>query len=597
MPDALIIDVVAKLPGQNLLLDGFPRTARQAKAIVGRCSRLILLSADDDTCVERILSRRVDPVTGDIYNLKTRPPSAVEVRERLTQRPFDSDESRIRARLSKFHVSIGDILAIFAGKIQVCDTVGKTPEDVAAAVRALLKQNVAGGAPGNAPAAQQQQQCVVCMASPADHLVVPCGHQCGCEACLKPLRACPICRGAVQSVVKVFAAGIADDAPAAAAVALVGEADDGGAGEAAWEQHDAAAAAKAQVQEQEHGTASQIKIEVLRCNDVATPGKEERFAVIIHPMDSQKRVPVDVCCVIDISGSMSNDAVFQDPEDETKTISQGLSMLDLVKHSVKAVISLLTENDRLSLVAFDSVAFTCFPLQHMDASRKEAAIAALEKLMPRDSTNIWAGIEAGLDSLRFAKAAPSLPGVPRKCSLLLLTDGEPQDSPPEGEAKELLAYFDRNGRTATVSTFGFGYNVKSVLLADIATCGQGQFSFLPDAKVVGTCFVNWTSNVASCIAQRAKVYVVPKDGLTVISTGPRSLEVEKAKFGFVAKIGNLGSSATWSSRQWWARGATISSAWCSRWRPRAATWSRCATRRCSPGRARPRTPSTPSTAQ
>jgi len=65
-------------------------------------------------------------------------------------------------------------------------------------------------------------------------------------------------------------------------------------------------------------------------------------------------------------------------------VSLGLTILDLVKHAVKTVIHTLGESDRLSIVAFDSVAFAAFPLALMDAPRKERAVAALESLMPRD---------------------------------------------------------------------------------------------------------------------------------------------------------------------------------------------------------------------
>ena len=33
------------------------------------------------------------------------------------------------------------------------------------------------------PVAQSPQQCVVCMSADSDYLVVPCGHQCGCQVC------------------------------------------------------------------------------------------------------------------------------------------------------------------------------------------------------------------------------------------------------------------------------------------------------------------------------------------------------------------------------------------------------------------------------
>jgi len=52
-------------------------------------------------------------------------------------------------------------------------------------------------------------QCVVCMERPADSAVVPCGHMCGCETCLKAIQAsampqCPMCRGPFTSTIRIY---------------------------------------------------------------------------------------------------------------------------------------------------------------------------------------------------------------------------------------------------------------------------------------------------------------------------------------------------------------------------------------------------------
>eukprot|EP00928_Gymnodinium_smaydae_P073720 TRINITY_DN56872_c0_g1_i1.p1 TRINITY_DN56872_c0_g1~~TRINITY_DN56872_c0_g1_i1.p1 ORF type:complete len:656 (+),score=39.55 TRINITY_DN56872_c0_g1_i1:42-2009(+) len=51
--------------------------------------------------------------------------------------------------------------------------------------------------------------CVVCLESPADSAVIPCGHMCGCQSCLQSIKSsrealCPICRGPVSSVIRIF---------------------------------------------------------------------------------------------------------------------------------------------------------------------------------------------------------------------------------------------------------------------------------------------------------------------------------------------------------------------------------------------------------
>lgn len=66
----------------------------------------------------------------------------------------------------------------------------------------------------SAPPAENDQvpessQCAVCMDRPSDSAVVPCGHMCGCHVCLEQVRVsalphCPICRGPVTAVIRIY---------------------------------------------------------------------------------------------------------------------------------------------------------------------------------------------------------------------------------------------------------------------------------------------------------------------------------------------------------------------------------------------------------
>lgn len=52
------------------------------------------LQVSEDILVERVVGRRLDPVTGKIYHLKYSPPETKEIAERLTQR-FDDTEEKV----------------------------------------------------------------------------------------------------------------------------------------------------------------------------------------------------------------------------------------------------------------------------------------------------------------------------------------------------------------------------------------------------------------------------------------------------------------------------------------------------------------------
>ena len=68
--------------------------------------------------------------------------------------------------------------------------------------------------PASAPApalpvgASTRSECVICADNPATFVIVPCGHVCLCERCKDALLArggdCPICRGKIENIFKVF---------------------------------------------------------------------------------------------------------------------------------------------------------------------------------------------------------------------------------------------------------------------------------------------------------------------------------------------------------------------------------------------------------
>ncbi|RLN59957.1 hypothetical protein BBJ28_00003590 [Nothophytophthora sp. Chile5] len=123
VPDELIVDVVLErlsqpdCEAQGWLLDGFPRTESQAKALLaaGFCpDAVVALEVPDDEVVHRIAGRRVDPETGKTYHLEFNPPPSDDaLLARLIQRSDDT-ETTIRQRLATFHKHLGAVLSAFA---------------------------------------------------------------------------------------------------------------------------------------------------------------------------------------------------------------------------------------------------------------------------------------------------------------------------------------------------------------------------------------------------------------------------------------------------------------------------------------------------
>ena len=221
--------------------------------------------------------------------------------------------------------------------------------------------------------------------------------------------------------------------------------------------------------------------------------------------EGSDRPPADIVCIIDVSGSMGEEATV---EAEAGRESDGLSILDLVKHACRTVSTVLADHDRMALVAYSDTASVLLPLTSMDSAGKTAAEAATEALVPLGPTNLWDGLKTGLDML----AADGRPGRSPFC--FVLTDGRPNRSPPRGEVKMLERYAAKApaGRLpAVVQTFGFGYDLDTALLGALASVGSGTFAFIPEAGFVGTVFVHAVANALTMAAHHAVLTLTPSD--------------------------------------------------------------------------------------
>jgi adenylate kinase len=126
------------------LLDGFPRTQAQAKAledagIHGDC--FIMLNVPDEILVERVVGRRTDPETGDIYHLTFNPPTDPEVEARLVQRSDDTEE-KVKVRLEQYHANVAAVKGSYSDIIVEIDGTGK-PDKVFMDIEKAVKTKVA----------------------------------------------------------------------------------------------------------------------------------------------------------------------------------------------------------------------------------------------------------------------------------------------------------------------------------------------------------------------------------------------------------------------------------------------------------------------
>ena len=146
VPDDLIIQLISerlkeKDALKGVLFDGFPRTLKQAEALssIVNISSVISIEVYDEEIIERIVGRRMDPDSGEIYHIKFKPPPK-EIENRLIQRK-DDNEKTVRKRLSAYHQETFPLSSWYSGKGLLIKVDGnRTIEEVGEIIEKLLLQ-------------------------------------------------------------------------------------------------------------------------------------------------------------------------------------------------------------------------------------------------------------------------------------------------------------------------------------------------------------------------------------------------------------------------------------------------------------------------
>ncbi len=129
VPDQLVNDIVAVRLGQNdchhgFILDGFPRTVRQAGALsellLGfhkNLDRVVSLDVEENELVSRLSGRRVCPHCNRVYHLRFNPPQRDALCDVCPQTALvirdDDREETVRERLSVYRADTAPLIAYY----------------------------------------------------------------------------------------------------------------------------------------------------------------------------------------------------------------------------------------------------------------------------------------------------------------------------------------------------------------------------------------------------------------------------------------------------------------------------------------------------
>ena len=164
---------------------------------------------------------------------------------------------------------------------------------------------------------------------------------------------------------------------------------------------------------------------------------------------------VDLICIVDVSGSMSGDRI------------------NMVKESLKYLVSIMAPEDRLGIVIFNYTASILFELTSMSEGNKNLISEKIDELQANGGTNIFSGLQKGLDLITNDYLSGKT-----VCSMILLSDG--YDAIPNADLnfEEYIKNQAKTNYAFTLHSLGYSEAHDPVLMNKISLIRDGAYFFI-----------------------------------------------------------------------------------------------------------------------
>ncbi|NEQ48923.1 MAG: VWA domain-containing protein [Leptolyngbya sp. SIO3F4] len=189
--------------------------------------------------------------------------------------------------------------------------------------------------------------------------------------------------------------------------------------------------------------------------DINQTNSQRHLAISVQATTSGERPPLNLCLILDQSGSM------------------GGTPIKTVRAAAQKIVSSLSPQDHVSIISFDHEARVVVPNQ--PAIDLDAIKQAIEGIRAGGGTAIDEGLKLGISEVAKAKTGTV-------SQIFLLTDGENEHGSNERCLKlaQLAVSY-----SFTVSTLGFGNHWNQDVLEQLADAGNGSLAYIqnPDTAI------------------------------------------------------------------------------------------------------------------
>lgn len=192
-----------------------------------------------------------------------------------------------------------------------------------------------------------------------------------------------------------------------------------------------------------------------------------------------ERPPMNLVLVLDRSGSMSE-----------------RGKLEYAKKAANEIISSLSSNDRLGIVAYSTNVELLFPIQILEDKR--VARNVVNSLYPTNSTNLSGGLIKGINQIESVLNKDYLNRV------VLLSDGLANAGITNiSQINKISRRASENG--ISITTMGLGANYDETMLTNIAEYGAGNYYFIESPTQIASIFNKEFGQLVRTVAKNPRI--------------------------------------------------------------------------------------------